>query len=176
MVLNVLRAQVDRQGPACRSRGMEAHAPGVEILDHGRHAVHKVIGLVYVASEENALAFKDLRAAGLKRALSQLPLRLEVRFVGIVVHGNRAQGILVAVVEEDLRCQAIHERAGAPGAGDDGGVGVLAQQLQEIPRSGLGRLPSASAAKDVLQLLHAGHSCTKASLCCRRGSLHRICS
>ena len=39
---------------------------------------------------------------------------------------------------------------------------MLAQQLQEIPCSGLGRLPSASAAKDVLQLLHAGHSCTKA--------------
>ena len=61
----------------------------------------------------------------------------------------------MAVVEEDLRCQAIYERAGAPGAGDDGGVGCWHS-------SGLGRLPGASAAKDVLQLLHAGHSCTKA--------------
>ena len=108
VLLNVLRAQVDCQRLACHGRDVETHACGVIILDHSRHAVDKVVPLVDVPSEEDALALEDLSTAGLQRALLQPPMRLEVCLVGVVVHGNDAQGILVAVVEEDLCRQAVH--------------------------------------------------------------------
>ena len=68
----------------------------------------------------------------------------------------------MAVVEEDLCRQAVHESAGATSAGDDTCVWKTTQQLQHVPGCGLGRLPGAPAAKDVLQLSHAGHCSSKA--------------
>ena len=90
VLLDVLRAQVDCQRLTRHGRDVETHARGVIILDHSRHAVDKVVPLVDVPSEEDALALEDLSTAELERALPQPPMRLEVCLVGIVVHGNDA--------------------------------------------------------------------------------------
>ena len=58
----------------------------------------------------------------------------------------------MAVTEENLHRQVVHQSGGPSGAGDDGGVGMCPQELENVVGRGLRRRPGAMSSLDVLQL------------------------
>ena len=93
---------------------------GVEVLDDGRHPVHKVVGLVQVASQTHTEPLVDGEVQGLGLLLLQCACGLfEVVRVTLVVGGDPSECRLACLHEEDFLGQGIDESRPPSRAGDD---------------------------------------------------------
>ena len=94
--------------------------------------------LVQVFGQVDPRALEDLCEGWLRRpAGDEAVLLVVVRLVGFPVHRQFRQRPLLPPGEEHEGGQVIHLGGVATSAGDDGGVGMGAVELRQIPRSGL---------------------------------------
>ena len=159
--LDVLVDGRDCQASPRLGEHLQASAAGVVGFYNTGHAVHKARLLVHVLRQKQPLPLEDLERRGLRRAvLLQLTALVVVLRIGFPVSRQLGQGLLVALLEEDLHRQLVDQLGPASAAGDDRRLAPrLAIQLQDVPRGWLLGCPGAAGpARDLAKQLLRGNA------------------
>ena len=172
-VIQLIAHHVHRQPLVGASQDLKTVAVLVIVFDGGRHAVDKVVFFVEVLREKDPHAPVHICGGALQGPDLFQPLALIVFQVGLVVKGEGADGAFVAVLEESFHRNGVGLGAGLAAAGDDGGVIVAAEKLQDVVGRGIVGLPSTVPSENLLlELLHAGLVCPQdVQLVLQRGAL-----